>query len=259
MAMREHGMHGSLALAVPAFNEADGIEEFLRELDGELAAWGGVVDIFVVDDASRDETAKVLEALKPHLRAGLHVETNERNRGHGPTVLRAYRVALDSGADFVLQVDGDGQFDGAAVWSLADAVTAGADIAVGVRTGRKDPWFRKVLSRLLRAYLAVVFRVRSSDPNCPFRLYRGPALERLLERMPVDAAVPTVYLTILAGRLGLAVREVPVRHRVRRGLSVQGTTWGERSRSLLVPRRLLEFVARALAETVRFAVALRRS
>ncbi len=58
----------------------------------------------------------------------------EQNSGHGPTVLRAYREAIATGADFVLQVDGDGQFEVSDIRRLADDIRhSGADIAMGKR------------------------------------------------------------------------------------------------------------------------------
>lgn len=174
--------------------------------------------LHVVDDASTDDTPRVLEAASDDLRATLHPTRNEQNTGHGPSLLRAYRLAVDCGADYVLQVDGDGQFDGRQCADLARALTqASADVAVGCRTDRQDPWFRKALSRSLRLYLQLVFGVRSRDPNCPFRLYRRRALREMLDDIPHDAAIPNIYLTILAARRDIGVVDVPVAHRARRG------------------------------------------
>ena len=254
--MGDLGSSAALALAVPAYNEADGIEEFLTELDEALAGWNGPVTVFVVDDASRDDTRQVLDGLADSLALDLVVETNAANSGHGPTVLRAYRLALDSSADVVLQVDGDGQFDPVQCRDLFAALD-GADVAAGVRTSRTDPWFRKVLSATVRLYLRVVFDVRRQDPNCPFRAYHRAALVKLIDEIEPDAMIPTIYLSVLESKLGLRTAEVPVRHRVRRGTTAQGTTWGARRRHILIPTRLVRFVGKAFKESVRFWVRLR--
>lgn len=247
---------GALALAIPAYNEADGIAEFLVELDDALEQWNGSVKMFVVDDASADGTRRLLDQLVSRLRAELVIETNEVNSGHGPTVVRAYCLALGSGAEYVLQVDGDGQFDGWQCWDLFTGLV-NADVAVGVRTSRTDPWFRKVLSVSVRVYLRLFFGVRRRDPNCPFRLYRRAALAPLVDELDADATIPTIYLSVLESKHRLSVSEVLVRHRVRRGDRAQGSTWG-RSRSLLVPGRLVRFVWKAFKESLRFRSRLRR-
>lgn len=255
--MAETADAAALALAIPAYNEADGITEFLVELDGALERWDGPVRMFVVDDASTDDTRRVLDGLATRLTAELHVETNDVNSGHGPTALRAYALAVGSDAEFVLQVDGDGQFDSEQFWDLYHAMPA-ADVAAGVRRSRTDPWFRKVLSAMVRAYLKMFFGVARRDPNCPFRLYRASALRPLLEEIDPAASVPTIYLSVLESKRGLRIAEVEVRHRVRRGDSDQGTTWGTKRRALLIPRRLLRFVWSALIESVRFRAHLRK-
>ena len=243
---------------MPAFNE-DGIDEFLRELDKELSAFVDDVRFVVVDDASTNDMPARLAAVKDDLAGELEVVRNEENMGHGPTLARAYRLALDSGADVILQVDGDGQFEGADVHLLAGVIEGGADVAVGVRISRVDPWFRRALSRGLRVYIRTAFGVRSLDPNSPFRMYRRAALAGLLRDLPERPLVPTVYLTALAGQSGLRVVEVGVRHRVRRGAEAQGTMWGGRTRQVLIPRRLVRFVRLALVESARFALRRRSS
>lgn len=247
----------SVAVAVPAYNE-DGIGGFLRELDKHLAESAGAVTFFVVDDASSSAMPAELAELVDDFEGRLVVLRNSTNSGHGPTLRRAYGAAVSSGADLVFQVDGDGQFEGEDVQLLVDAVARGADVAVGTRRDRVDPWFRRGLSLALRVYLRVGFGVSSTDPNVPFRLFRREILADLLAVVPDDALVPNVYLTVLAGRRRLQVVEVPVRHRVRRGETAEGTMWGARKRPLLVPRRLITFVRKALAESLRMSPTLRR-
>ncbi|MBW3556183.1 MAG: glycosyltransferase family 2 protein [Actinobacteria bacterium] len=242
-------MPKSLALAIPAYNEADGIHGFLNELDLYFKDWDGEVTFVVADDRSTDGMLDVLEELRPTIDAELKVVTTERNGGHGPTVLRAYREAIATGAELTLQVDGDGQFDGRDIRRVAeDLANSGADVAIGARRQREDPWFRKVLTRLLRLFLQQRVGLRVRDPNCPLRAYRSQVLKVLLDLVPPDAAVPNVYLAILAERADLAVAELIVEHRERRGDAAQGTMWGKQQRKVMIPKRLLVFVWRALQE-----------
>lgn len=238
---------GDLAVAIPAYRESDGIGGFLEEIDRSLRRWPGKVSVFLQDDASPDTTLDVIESIARNLEAQIVVESNTTNMGHGPTVLSAYRRALASGAEYIFQVDGDGQFEAEDFWALHAAIRS-SDVAVGVRENRADPWFRKVLSRLVRVYLRIFFGGEHRDANCPFRLYRASALGKLMPLLPDKALVPTIYLAVASERCGLVTTEVVVRHRVRRGASSQGTMWGQR-RALLVPRRLVLFSIRALRES----------
>jgi dolichol-phosphate mannosyltransferase len=252
-------MGTALALAIPAYNEADGIVGFLRELDDCFRDWEGGVTFVVVDDRSTDGTGEVVEKAGPGFGAELRVVTMETNGGHGPAVLRAYREAIATGADLTLQVDGDGQFDGRDVRRVADdLVHSGADVAIAKRRDRRDPWFRKVLTRVLRVYLQQRAGLKVMDPNCPLRAYRSPVLETLLAGVPAGATVPNVYLAVLGDRAGLPTAELIVEHRDRRGDTIQGTTWGRKQRTLAIPKRLVVFVWRAFHECRRFITTLDR-
>jgi len=242
-------MATSLAFAIPAYNEADGIAGFLQELDESFKGWDGTVTFVVVDDRSTDGTPDTVERARPTLAGSLRVVTMERNGGHGPAVLRAYREAMATGAHIVLQVDGDGQFDGRDVRRVADDLYhSGADLAIAKRRDRRDPWFRKVLTRMLRLYLRQRAGLNVMDPNCPLRAYQSPVLEALLAGVPDGATVPNVYLAVLGDRAGLATAELIVEHRDRRGDTIQGTTWGTKQRKLAIPKRLMIFVWRAFHE-----------
>jgi hypothetical protein len=166
-------------------------------------------------------------------------------------VREAYDLALDSGADFVLQVDGDGQFLGADLRRLLVLLEDGAPAVGGVRRFRQDPWFRMLMTRLVRVYISRMFGVPTRDANCPLRGYQADVLRRLLPGIPADAIIPNLYLTILSARRGVTMVEVDVIHRVRRGTSAQGSTWSSRRRSQ-VAWRLISFSAKALRESAEF-------
>lgn len=245
-----------LAVAIPAYNEADGIAGFLTELAGALAGEAGRVSLVVADDVSTDDTLSVVQSVSD-LPSGVEIIIDEGavNGGHGPTVVRAYRRCLDLGADVIAQVDGDGQFEADDFAPLLEAVRTGADVATGRRVARVDPWFRVVLSRLLVILGRLAFGARRADVNCPFRVYRAPVLADLLGDIDADALVPHVLLTMLETRRGVAHVEIEVRHRVRRGEEATGTMW----QGGAAVWRLARFATRALREVLRFGLTLRRS
>jgi dolichol-phosphate mannosyltransferase len=243
----------SVAVAIPAYNEAAGIAGFVQEIDRALERHVSTLHIVVVDDCSTDGTTGVLEQLRPSLSAELELAVNANNRGHGPTVLEAYRRALAHEPDFVLQVDGDGQFHGSDLRRLLVLLIDEAHAVSGVRRFRQDPWFRMVMTRLLRAYVGASFGVNARDPNCPLRGYDAVLLRELLAALPEDCLIPNLYLTVIASRRGLALLEVDVSHRVRRGGASDGTTWSRSKRSFSpVPWRLVRFSLAALRESHRF-------
>jgi glycosyltransferase involved in cell wall biosynthesis len=240
-----------VAVAIPVFNEADGIAEFLLEIDQSLSPVVDRLTLVVVDDASTDATVRIVTELEDKLAAELVVERCPSNRGHGPTVRDAYDRALATGAEIVLQVDGDGQFLGADLRRLLVLLDDGARAVCGVRRFRQDPWFRMIMTRAVRTYVGVGFGVPTRDANCPLRGYHAEVLGPLLREVPAGAMVPNLYLTIIAARRGTTMVEVDVTHRVRRGTSAVGSTWRQR-RTLPVPWHLVRFSIDALKESIAF-------
>lgn len=241
----------SIALAIPAYNEADGIVEFLTELDASLDAVADQHWFVVVDDTSSDDTVDVLNELAADLKGELIIVENTVNLGHGPTVLKAYRRAIETGAEWILQVDGDGQFFGTDIATVARQANSGHTIVTGSRHTRFDPWYRKVVTGTLPLALRVGFGVKRGDVNCPFRLYRSDVLTPLLDQVPDDSLTPHVLLTILEEKSGEPCKEVTVQHRPRRGDTEVGTTWRQ-GRNILVPSRLVKFCGNSLVQLVEF-------
>jgi glycosyltransferase involved in cell wall biosynthesis len=241
----------SVALAIPAYNEADGIAGFLRDMDVVLDACSDQHWFVIVNDVSTDNTVEVLAELAPELTGELITQTNATNSGHGPTVINAYRRALDTGADWILQVDGDGQFEAEDIELLFRHAQAGAAIVTGQREVRFDPWYRKVVTNALPVALKTVFGVERRDINCPFRLYRADVLPAILDQVPADSLTPHVLMTVLEHRSPNRHVEIPVQHRPRRGDTEVGTTWGD-AKDLIVPKKLLLFLKDALVQLVQF-------
>lgn len=243
-----------LAVVMPAYNEAEGLPEFLRELHAALSPLAGRLDLVVVDDRSTDATVPVLRELADDL-PGLTVIEADANRGHGPTALAAYRAGLALRPDLIVHVDGDGQFHGI---DLARAVRAAvatrADVVHGVRRGREDPWFRRVLTGIVGVVVGFAAGRRVPDVNTPLRVYRPGPLAELLELVPDDALVPHVHFSLAEARRGFRVRYLEVASLPRRGSNPTGTMWGVDRPPLLPPKRLRRFARDAAAELWRVSL-----
>lgn len=248
-----------VAVAVPAFNESGGIGEFLTEIDSTLSDETSALTLVVVDDASTDGTSASVEALSTSIDADLKLIRLDVNTGHGPALLRAYSEALAVGPDFVIAVDGDGQFLGTDLRRVL-ALLRDSQLGVcGVRRFRYDPWVRMVMTRVLRWFVSGAFGVPTRDANCPLRGYPAPLLARLLEDVPDRALVPNLELTILAAVHGVSLVEVDVTHRVRRGGRATGTMFGGRGGGLGATVRLVRFSAQGLREMWTFRRHLTRT
>lgn len=196
---------------MPAHNEAGNIEAAIREWHDEVAARVPGTEIIVVDDASRDGTGTILEALAQTLPA-LRVVRLTRNVGHGP----ATRTGLDQASGtFVFQTDSDRQHTPEDFWALWER-REDAAFVLGRRQHRADGPMRAVISRILRGVMALLWGRSFRDANCPFKLMRRSALEQVLRHVPRDTFIPMVMTVLVAHHLGFGIIEVPVRHFPRR-------------------------------------------
>lgn len=130
-----------ICVVMPAWNEAEGIGEFLSELDVALRSYEP--RFVVVDDCSTDGTP---DAVKSIAATGIDVRVyvNETSRGHGPSTMRALQIGLQSDPSVIVAVDGDGQFRGADVRRVLDQmIEQRADIAEGVRISEAIPSIAK--------------------------------------------------------------------------------------------------------------------
>ena len=116
----------------------------------------------------------------------------------------------------MFQTDSDRQHCPADFWRLWE-LRDQFDFVFGVREKRQDGAFRKLVTTLMRVLNWLLWQVWISDANCPFKLMRTEALVAVLKRVPEDAFIPMVMVSILARRLRFRVTEVGVQHLPRRG------------------------------------------
>ena len=241
----------TLAVAMPVFNEADGIRETLSELNYVFKNVKEDVQFFIQDDQSTDNTVEIITRSAEEFGMKVFLENNPTNLGHGPTVINAYMRAIKSDAEVVLQLDSDGQFNPSELIKLLDSVRGGTDLAIGVRKSRVDPWFRILLTKSLRVLLFIRFRKYFEDPNSPIRAYKRETLSGLISQIPSNALIPNIYLIVIARLRGKKIENFLVTHRDRRGSNKTGSTWASKSKIKSITR-LGKFAVHALRELTAF-------
>jgi dolichol-phosphate mannosyltransferase len=233
----------NLSVVMPVYNEAGVIESLVEDLGRELLPLVESLEVIVVDDASTDETPRILERLARD-RPWLNVQRAERNAGHGPSVVRGLELAR---ADWVFQIDSDGQFVVAEFSRLWDR-RGECDLALGVRANRHDPLHRLVLSRSVRIATSLLAGHRVRDANTPFRLLRRELWLDLEGIIGPEALAPNILVTLGAVVRGWRIVNVSVTHLPR-----------ERGTSSLRAFRLVRFSLRGLGQLVAFRYRLARA
>ncbi len=164
-------MSTSLVAVIPASNE----EKTIRRV---LEATKACVDkIIVIDDGSKDDTYKYATET-----ADIVIK-NTTNEGYGAALRKGFEKAIEVGADFVVTLDADGEHNPLEIKKLLNAIySKNADIAVGTRFSRKGrairmPVLKRISNILSTVLIAVLYRVRLTDSQSGFRIYRRHVLE----------------------------------------------------------------------------------
>lgn len=179
---------------MPTYNEEKNIAYTVMEWLPYLLRGGENSRLLVINDGSDDNTSEILAELKGTY-PQLEVVTRE-NKGHGPTVLEAYRYAIDHGADYVFQTDSDGQTSPYGFKGFWDE-RENYDAIFGNRINRLDGENRKKVENILCKMLRVFFGVKIPDANAPFRLYKAEKLKKYIDLLPENYILPNVMLSVL--------------------------------------------------------------
>jgi glycosyltransferase involved in cell wall biosynthesis len=192
---------------IPAFNEEASLPNVLRTLQETLPG----VDVLVIDDGSRDDTATVAR------NAGALVAQLPFNMGIGAALRTGFRFAADGGYDRAFQFDADGQHDAAEVRKLLDRLDDGADMVIGTRfSGAEDVATEYEVGRtrgfamsLLRALIRTVLGRRFTDTSSGFRAFNRPVIEYFAVTYPREY-MDSVEALVSASYRGFRVEEVGV-------------------------------------------------
>ncbi len=205
----------SLWICLPTYNEAENLERMVRALGNERATHELDLTVLVIDDSSPDGTGDIADRLAQEL-DWVQVLHRTAKDGLGRAYLAGFQVALDAGADLVMEMDCDFSHDPADVHRLV-AASADADLVVGSRNVPGGgvvgwPWYRNLISKGGSFYARTILRMPVRDMTAGFKLFRREVLESLdLDGIEASGYMFQIELKYRTVRAGYRVREVPVK------------------------------------------------
>jgi glycosyltransferase involved in cell wall biosynthesis len=198
-------------LVLPAYNA----EKTLRWTINDLP--GGIVDeIILVDDFSQDKTMEVAQSL------GLTTCRHEINRGYGANQKTCYSIALKHGADIIVMLHPDYQYDPKLIRYFVDFIANDYfDVMLGsrIRTRREAleggmPKYKYLFNRILTIFENLVTGQNLSEWHTGMRAYKREVLENIDFMKNSDDFVfdSQVLFQIVEKRYRIGEIPVPVRY-----------------------------------------------
>lgn len=190
-------------IIIPAYNEEDNIEATVGKLKAKCPDY----DYVVINDCSKDNTAKILDENNFN-----HIDLCS-NLGIGGAVQTGYMYALDKGYDIAVQMDGDGQHNCEYISEIIKPIIEGnADIVIGSRfisnEGFLSTGMRRAGIKFLSSWIKVYCGVKIHDVTSGFRAANKKFIEFYSKNYAIDYPEPEAIVS--AAVLGGKIAEVPV-------------------------------------------------
>jgi glycosyltransferase involved in cell wall biosynthesis len=199
-----------VVVVMPAYNAGRTLRLTYEELPKESVSL-----VILVDDGSTDATLDIAREL------GLEIFVHDRNYGYGANQKTCYTEALRAGADIVVMVHPDYQYDPTLVPKIIEPITQGdADLVLGSRlkggsaVQQGMPWWKYVANRFLTWVENRAFGLAMSEYHTGYRAFSREVLEAVNFRMNSDGFVfdQEIVSQTVAGDFRLAEIAVPVRY-----------------------------------------------
>jgi glycosyltransferase involved in cell wall biosynthesis len=199
-----------VVIVMPAYNAAQTLERTYADIPHDL-----VDHVILVDDVSADETVEVARRL------GLEVIGHRQNKGYGGNQKTCYDRALEWGADVVVMLHPDYQYDATRIPQLVAPILSGdADLVLGSRflgdplAGGMPRW-KYVSNRFLTGVENAAFGLRLSEYHTGLRAYSRRLLQVIPYRLNSDDFVfdqELIAQVVAVGGMRIDEIAVPTRY-----------------------------------------------
>jgi glycosyltransferase involved in cell wall biosynthesis len=198
---------GKVIIVMPAYNAAVTLERTFKDIPQGIAE-----KVILVDDGSQDDTVEIATRL------GIAVIRHEKNKGYGSNQKTCYREALAQGADVIVMLHPDYQYDSRLIPYFLGYIELNiCDIMLGsrIRTRREAlkggmPLYKYLMNRILTLVENIVLGQNLGDFHSGFRVYRREVLEKIpFEKNSDDFAFDSEFL-VQAAFQGFRIGDAPV-------------------------------------------------
>ncbi|MBI2085915.1 glycosyltransferase family 2 protein [Candidatus Daviesbacteria bacterium] len=193
-----------VAVVIPAYNSENTLEWVYRNIPQK-----GIDEIIIVDDGSKDNTVGVIKKL------GIKPIIHKQNLGYGANQKTLYTKALKSGAEYIIMLHPDGQYDPKDLPKFIDALKNGkGDLILGSRFlsrgVNETPFYKSISLKLIAFLFNFVLGLHLSEVNTGYRGYSAKLLKTIPFLKNGNGYIFDPQLIIQSVYFGFKIAEVPV-------------------------------------------------
>ncbi len=195
-----------LSIIVPLYNEEESIPQLAEEIRDAVKKLSLEYELIFIDDGSKDGSFKQIISLASS-DSRIKCLRFRRNYGKAAALSEGFKEAS---GELVVTMDSDLQDDPSEIGALIDKINEGFDVVSGWKKSRKDPWSKKLPSKLFNLVTGIMSGIRIHDFNCGLKIYKADVIKTISVYGEMHR-----YIPVLAKLAGFSVTEVVVNHRAR--------------------------------------------
>jgi dolichol-phosphate mannosyltransferase len=188
-------MISNLWVIIPVYNEEESIKHVIKEWNEELNKHNINYTLCLINDGSKDNTLEILKELQNQYKH-IHI-IDKLNSGHGQTCIFGYKYAIERNADWIFQIDSDGQCDISYFKTFIDKAQNNKTNLFGNRKSRDDGYKRVIISNFVQIFTFISTGYWIKDGNVPYRLMSSSELTKILNKIPDDFHLANILVTVL--------------------------------------------------------------
>lgn len=180
---------------MPVYNEEEAISGVIEEWQKSLSENVQGYTFCILNDGSKDGTLAILQQYE---RKYTQIKIIDKpNSGHGQTCIYGYKLALENNAEWIFQIDSDGQCAPEYFPKFVQAAEQNK-VIYGYRQTRDDGLKRSLISRFVTLFTFFATGQWVRDANVPYRLIHSSVMVKIADRVPPTFHLANILVSVLA-------------------------------------------------------------
>lgn len=188
----------NLWVIMPVYNEEEAVSQVVEEWQACLSEHVDSYTFCIINDGSKDNTLNIIRGFEKKYQQIQVVD--KPNSGHGQTCIWGYDHAISNGAEWVFQIDSDGQ---CAPEYFPEFVRLSDNhrAIYGYRQTRDDGLKRSMISRFVTLFTFGATGEWVRDANVPYRLIHADILKQITPKVPKSFHLANILVSVLTNKL----------------------------------------------------------